>query len=215
MAMGPTADENGPTHGPSPDGASVPPGTVPERAPGYAAGQSFTISEAAAVTGTSRTTIRRLLDEGQLAGAFELPMAPGSSRRIWRVPLADLLAAGLTVTDPDGPGDRHTDAPADADGPQSGDGSAGQSAEIDALRARLDALERLVDAERRRGDDMARMAEQAQRVAELALRRLGPGDSEPEGPQEPAGAATAAPEGDKGPTPSPGFWGRLFGAGGG
>lgn len=180
----------------------------------------FSLAGAAAACGVARSTIRRRLDKGDFPNARRVSV-PGEpeTTAAWRIPAADLVAAGLPPNRPD-PGSDHGE---DTPGAQGGDGGSaalsdmagGQAAELDALRARLDDLERLVDAERRRGDDMARMAEQAQRSLDLALRRLGPGDSEPEGPQEPAGAATAAPEGDKGPTPSPGFWGRLFGAGGG
>lgn len=206
-----------PTHGPSAD-----------RVPGFAAAQSFTITEAAELTGISRTSIRRLLDAGELPGAFEAPVSGEGTRQIWRVPLADLLAAGLTITEPEPSEDRHTDGDDSAGPSGAADGpgvspavSPADSAALEGLRGRIEALERLVESERRRGDDMARMAEQAQRVAELALRRIGPGEQGEQAEQPAQGAPqaptapTAPPEAGEGSKPSQGFWGRLFGAGGG
>lgn len=60
--------------------------------------RSYTLTEAAQVTGLSRVTIRRYLDAGRFPGAYQDgdvgPMAP------WRIPTADLSAAGLEIVGP-------------------------------------------------------------------------------------------------------------------
>lgn len=55
---------------------------------------AWTISEAVERTGASRSTIRRYRDAGKFAHAFK------DSAGVWRVPIEDLLAAGLSVSDP-------------------------------------------------------------------------------------------------------------------
>ncbi len=58
---------------------------------------SYSLTEAALVTGKSRVTIRRYLDRGQFPNAFRDDGGePGPVP--WRVPLSDLVAAGLTVS---------------------------------------------------------------------------------------------------------------------
>lgn len=50
----------------------------------------WTLSEAAAHTGMSRSTLRRRLDQGKFPGAYR------DQAKQWRIPLTDLLAAGIT-----------------------------------------------------------------------------------------------------------------------
>lgn len=59
-------------------------------------GVSYTLREAADITGKARGTIRRYLDEGGRPGRF--PNASQDAEGVWRIPLADLIAAGLSVT---------------------------------------------------------------------------------------------------------------------
>jgi len=61
------------------------------------AARLFTLSQAAEVCGVSRSRIRRLLDAGAFPNAVqEDTPGKGTSAQVWRVPLADLQAAGLT-----------------------------------------------------------------------------------------------------------------------
>lgn len=57
---------------------------------------SYTLTEAAEVTGRSRVTIRRYLDAGKFPNAWR-DEASGETPAPWRVPLGDLVAAGMTV----------------------------------------------------------------------------------------------------------------------
>lgn len=62
------------------------------------AARNVTLTEAAALTGVSRVTIRRYLDKGLFPNAFRTE--DGSHRKLpWRLPITDLLAAGLTIQD--------------------------------------------------------------------------------------------------------------------
>jgi len=60
---------------------------------------SFTLAEAAAVTGLSRVTIRRYLDAGRFPNAFRDDSTPRRPAP-WRVPRADLSALGRTLREP-------------------------------------------------------------------------------------------------------------------
>lgn len=55
---------------------------------------SWTLSEAAERTGVSRSTMRRHREGGKLPNAYK------DTDGLWRVPLEDLLAVGLTPIDP-------------------------------------------------------------------------------------------------------------------
>jgi hypothetical protein len=59
---------------------------------------SFTLSEAAELTGRNRRTLRRWLDGGKFPNAFQAD----DEARTWRIPARDLAAAGLGTTPPDG-----------------------------------------------------------------------------------------------------------------
>ena len=50
---------------------------------------TFTLAEAATLVGVSRSSIRRRLDKGAFSDAYK------TSGGIWKIPLTDLLAAGL------------------------------------------------------------------------------------------------------------------------
>ena len=50
---------------------------------------TFTLAEAAKLVGVSRSSVRRRLDQGAFSGAYK------TSGGIWKVPLTDLLGAGL------------------------------------------------------------------------------------------------------------------------
>ena len=55
---------------------------------------AWTLTEAVARTGVSRSTLRRYLDAGKFPSAYK------DSSNAWRFPLEDLLAAGLSVSVP-------------------------------------------------------------------------------------------------------------------
>ena len=55
--------------------------------------QLLTLSEVAERCGVSRSTVRRALDRGELDGAVQ------DSRKVWRVPVSALTAAGWTPAD--------------------------------------------------------------------------------------------------------------------
>src|SRR5262245_58165916 len=61
--------------------------------------EPLTISEAAIVCGVERKTLERHLRQGDFPNAFRAPRDPeGSSfQSVWRIPIADLRAAGLEV----------------------------------------------------------------------------------------------------------------------
>lgn len=58
---------------------------------------AYTLSEAAKATGKSRVTMRRYLDAQRFPHAFQEPS--GGSFPAWRIPVADLLAAGFRLDD--------------------------------------------------------------------------------------------------------------------
>lgn len=55
---------------------------------------AWTLTEAVQRTGASRSTLRRYLDAGKFPNAYK------DSSKAWRFPLEDLLAAGLSVSEP-------------------------------------------------------------------------------------------------------------------
>ena len=128
---------------------------------------ALSITAAAEATGTSRTTIRRRLDAGELPGAYRI-----DGDGAWRIPVEDLLAAGLTLARPA------------EDGPQD-DPRVGRVAE----------LERLLDVERARRQAAEELAaERAERIGDLrvVLRALEAGA--PPTPAAQVPPAPAAPE---------------------
>lgn len=173
----PTGSETTAEAPPAPD---TPTGTVP--APSHVAeglsehpdglGHLFTISEAAAACGVSRDTVKRHRADGKYPHALQ------DSTGTWLIPLADLLADGLT------PNGAATDAETeDADRAE---------ALGAALVARTDApgdIPRAVDerriweleAENRRLRDVLAERDRALTLAEQALRAL-PAGPPPPGP---------------------------------
>ncbi len=61
---------------------------------------SFSLVEAAAVTGLSRVTIRRYLDAGKFPNATRDTSTPRRPPP-WRIPPSDLIALGLTIREPE------------------------------------------------------------------------------------------------------------------
>jgi predicted DNA-binding transcriptional regulator AlpA len=55
---------------------------------------AWTLTEAVQRTGSSRSTLRRYLDAGKFPNAYK------DTSKAWRFPLEDLLAAGLSVSEP-------------------------------------------------------------------------------------------------------------------
>lgn len=73
---------------------------------------TFTLAEAANLVGVSRSSVRRRLDQGAFSNAYKTP------RGIWKIPLPDLLEAGLKPV---------SGAPAGVSHDLSGDISQGQT----------------------------------------------------------------------------------------
>jgi predicted DNA-binding transcriptional regulator AlpA/DNA-binding transcriptional ArsR family regulator len=55
---------------------------------------AWTLTEAVQRTGASRSTLRRYLEAGKFPNAYK------DTSKVWRFPLEDLLAAGLSVSEP-------------------------------------------------------------------------------------------------------------------
>jgi predicted DNA-binding transcriptional regulator AlpA len=66
---------------------------------------AWTLTEAVQRTGASRSTLRRYLDAGKFPNAYK------DTSKAWRFPLEDLLAAGLSVSEP--PSERAQSLPAE------------------------------------------------------------------------------------------------------
>lgn len=60
---------------------------------------SLTLVDAARATGVDRRTLRRQIDDGTFPGAYREETARGPDTGSWRVPIADLAAAGHTVAE--------------------------------------------------------------------------------------------------------------------
>ena len=116
---------------------------------------ALTLREAAQRVGVARTTIRRALERGRFPNAYREDTAPYA----WRVPLADLDAAGYRAVDLGGPSPGSTPAPS----------------AVPALLSDLaPLLERVTNAERERADAAAtaRVAEHRAEQAEQDRDRL-------------------------------------------
>lgn len=119
---------------------------------------SYTLSEAADLCGVDRRTIRRHLDADRFPNAWREDDGNGP----WRIPVTDLLAAGLQPGKPSPPDPPTTDVAPEPD-------------HVDRLR------DRLADAERRAAVAEAVAAERDRtiRAMEAALRALEAGPATP------------------------------------
>lgn len=125
---------------------------------------AWTLSEAAERTGVSRSTMRRYREQGKLPNAYK------DTDGLWRVPLEDLLAAGLTPTDPT------LSAPAEQAPEQ-------QVSMDEGLAVRVRELESQLAVERARAEGLERIAAAAETNAadlRMALRMLESGRAAPE-----------------------------------
>jgi excisionase family DNA binding protein len=158
-------DDQGPTEGPS---------TRPV----------LTITEAAQAAGVDRRTVRRRLDAGELPNAWREDGDEGP----WRIPVEDLMAAGLRLHAPTPPS-----APQDT-----ARGSVPPPAPVRTPDELSQWRERALVAE-------AVAAERERTITglELALRALGPGPTVPAVDDEAPPAMAAAPR--------PSWWRRLVG----
>jgi len=116
--------------------------------------QLLTLSEAAQRCGVSRSTVRRALDRGELPGAVQ------DSRKVWRVPVSALTAAGGTAADTGA--DLGRDTPADT----GGQADTGQSA-LSLLSELAPLLEQLTNLQRERGDLQSELAVAQHRLAQV------------------------------------------------
>ncbi len=167
---------------------------------------TFGLTEAARLTGTSRSTIKRRLAAG------DFPHATKDEDGTWRFSPGDLLAAGLKLRTPaeDGGRNRRDDDDQDDDA----------AAE---LLDRIADLERLLTIERVRREAAEQVAAEREKRAETAERALlmlearpSPVPSPQPAPIRPS-AAESAPRlpADSAPGPDqprPGFWRRMFSA---
>jgi excisionase family DNA binding protein len=116
--------------------------------------QLLTLSEAAQRCGVSRSTVRRALDAGQLPGAVQ------DARRVWRVPVSALTAAGLTQADTGADLGHRT--PPDT----GGQADTGQSA-LTLLSQLAPLLEQLTNLQRERGDLQSELAVARHRLEQV------------------------------------------------
>ena len=173
----------------------------------------FTLSEAAAACGVSRSRIRRLLDADAFPNAVqEEQPGKGTSARVWRIPAPDLLAVGLV---PNRSADSPADRPEAAGNLSEAQGGQVPGQELEQLRGDLDR-----ERERRQAAE-ALAAERGQALDDLrlALRLLeaanpgGPGPL-PQDPEARTGAPTSSPVEDTPqatPQAASSWWGKLRG----
>lgn len=158
------------------------PSTQPTEIAGHRAnGAWFGITEAAEVTGKSRSTIKKYLADGKFPQARRDRL---HGQEAWVIPLGDLLAAGLRPNAPKG-----GDAAAKLADQPSSDGTQGarlaelaaelakQRQRAELAEARAQAAERLIHQQAEHVDDLRR-----------ALRMLGGGSEHAEPPPEPTQA---------------------------
>lgn len=181
---------------------------------------AWTLTEAVQRTGASRSTLRRYLDAGKFPNAYK------DTSKAWRFPLEDLLAAGLSVSEP--PKERALGASTERALSNGNDHTSTATAE------QVSKLEQALREERTRADNAERLAASyLDNVQDLrrALLMLEVGTGKPEQATEqaqsklteqatPAPAtltesavskpeqATSAPSKD-GPEPAP-LWRRLL-----
>ena len=122
---------------------------------------AWTLTEAVQRTGASRSTLRRYLDAGRFPNAYK------DTSKVWRFPLEDLLAAGLSVSEPT---------------PERAQNASNEQVPA-AFAEQVSKLEQALREERARADNAERLAASYQaNVQDLrrALRMLEAGGSKPE-----------------------------------
>lgn len=179
----------------TPDQAEATPDHEPVR-------PTFTLTEAAQATGTSRSTMKRKLAAG------EFPDAAKDADGVWRFSPGDLLAAGLKLRTPADAGRSRRDD-------EQGDDEAAE------LLDRIADLERLLTIERVRREAAEQVAAEREKRAMTAERALLMLEARPAQvptphpePVRPAAAESAArlaaDSGSASDHPRPGFWRRVF-----
>jgi predicted DNA-binding transcriptional regulator AlpA len=130
---------------------------------------AWTLTEAVQRTGASRSTLRRYLDAGKFPNAYK------DTSHAWRFPLEDLLAAGLSVSEP--PSERAQSTPNEQGLSVSNEQGSSANAE------QVSKLEQALREERTRADNAERLAASyLDNVQDLrrALRMLEAGTGQPE-----------------------------------
>lgn len=154
----------------------------------------WTLSEAAERTGISRSTLRRRLDQGKFPGAYR------DQAKQWRIPLTDLLAAGITPVQ-----GVFTDI-AHPENELAHDIAQVTQAPLEIRVMELENALSIERAHRAAAEQVALAHEQRAKTAEMALRMLESGR-----PATPAGDVTeqvpaAAPAKKDGPPQRPARW---------
>ena len=169
--------------------------SVPQVQPAGTA--SLTLSEAASACGVHRNTIRRRLDQGHFPNAFR-------DARGWRVPAADLEAAGLSPKKLDAVGEPSVDGDVQS-----------LRREVDGLRQLVVELEKRADlaeaiaAERQRRIDDLRVtlrmlqAGTPARIVQEESAEKAPSETQPEPQPEPLPRPEPQPEPQPEPLPRP------------
>jgi hypothetical protein len=152
---------------------------------------AFTLSEAAALVSTSRSTLRRRLDNA------DFPEAYRDAKGVWKIPLTNLLAAGLTpvqgaVHDPSTDVGQHVHDLAQPEQVELKNRVTELENALSIERAHRSAAEQVAAAERHRAQ-----------TAEMALRMLDQGPSTP-APSSSAPVSTPLTE------PKIGRWKRFL-----
>ena len=144
---------------------------------------AWTLTEAVQRTGASRSTIRRYLDAGKFPNAYK------DTSKAWRFPIEDLLAAGLSVSEP--PAEQAQSMPTEQPS--------------NAVAEQVSKLEQALREERARADNAERLAASyLDNVHDLrrALRMLEAAPSKPEQATEQA-QSVPSEQPTSSPTPEP------------
>jgi hypothetical protein len=175
---------------------SDPPPTKPSGPPPEPSGPpqqrpSLTVSEAAERTGTSRSTVRRRLDGGELPSAWRETGPDGGPSGPWRIPVDDLLAAGFDLSAPSREqATPNAGEPVEPAGP-AGDADARELAE---LRAQLDRARAEAERWRAVADERQAALDRADTALRAVTAALPAG--EPAEAHEPAESAPGGPAGE-------------------
>lgn len=151
---------------------------------------AFTLSEAAALVSISRSTLRRRLDNA------DFPEAYRDAKGVWKIPLTNLLAAGLNPVQ-GSVQDLSTDIGQPVHNPS-------RSEQVE-LKSRVVELENALSIERahRTAAEQVAVAERHRaQTAEMALRML---EQAPSAPASTSSVPVAPPQ-----EPKPSLWRRIF-----